>query len=248
MEIQKPQTELPLYPDIESHGSLARLYDALFLEIGSFLDCEDSPLFGRTGARVEHGNRFSQLVIAAQQRSFHFDFWQDGVCLTSFWLPEPAPIAQVLHQLLALNRNPLEVEAEFSWFRLDDKARTFLDGTQAYVDNQWQQLEEWMRNDPAFKQLHPVLVAAHAHPQLGILYPFTSLYSLQFSRCTGYPFDCPCAGIWAFPNAQPDDYQVHAWGVNADIEFKGILEDAINFIAAQLPPDCGPARRGTADD
>ncbi len=248
LEIQKPSSDLPLYPDIERHGSLARLLDFLFVELGSPLHCQESPLFGRCGARVESGNSFSQLSLAAKERLFHFDFWQDGVCLASFFIPSLEEVARVLHQLLALNRNPLELETELSWFRLDDKARAFFDGAKAYTDKQWQQLDECLRDDPHMKQLHPVLLAARAHPQLGILYPFTSLYSVQFSRCTGYPFDCPCPGIWVSRFDEPGVYSVNAWGIDMKIEFQGSLEDAINFIAAQLPPDCGPARRGTGED
>ena len=250
MEIQKPQSQLPLYPDIEVHGSLARLYDALFLEIGSPLRCEGSSFLGRTGARVEGGNRFSQLVIAAKERSFHFDFWQDGVPLASFWLPSPEPIAHILHQLLALKRNPLEVEAEFAWFQLDDKARAFLMSPRAYTEKQWQHLDDHLRQHEHLQQLHRPLVLAHAHPQLGLLYPFNSMYSLHFSRCTGYPFDTPFPRIGMTSdtkNGRPI-YIVRHRRNNSPVEFEGEAEGAVNYVAAQLPPDCGPARQGTADD
>ncbi|BCM92805.1 hypothetical protein IAD21_04688 [Abditibacteriota bacterium] len=181
MEIQKPQSQLPLYPDIEAHGSLDLLFNSLFLEIKSPLHCEDSPLFKHVGGYINYGHRKSQLSIASKKRSFHFDFWQEGVCLASFWCPSPQTVAQILHQLLSLNRNPLEVEAEFPWFELDAKAKSFLDGPHTYTERQWQYLDDYLREHEFLQQLHPVLVLARAHPQLGMLYPFTSMYSLQLS-------------------------------------------------------------------
>ncbi len=249
-EIQKPQAEFPLYPDMEAHGSLARLFNALFLEMGSPLHCKDSLLFKHAGGYVKYGPRKSQLSLAAKERSFHFDFWQDGVCLGSFWVADPAPIAQVLHQLLALNRNPLELEAEFSWFQLDAKAHAFLNGPRAYTERQWQYLDDHLREHDHLQQLHPVLVLARAHPQRGLLYPFTSMCSLQFSLCTGYPFDTPFPAIsmTSLTEIERPIYGVKRRENNAPSEFEGEAEAAINFLANQLPPNCGPARQGTAND
>jgi hypothetical protein len=49
------------------------------------------------------------------------------------------------------------------------------------------------RKDRAENELR-VAGAALAHPRLGLLFPFTSLNRLCFSRCSRYPFtnDCPC--------------------------------------------------------
>lgn len=228
-EIQKPEDKLPLYPDIEEHGSLASLLNSLFSEIGSPLRCEDSPLFKHVGGRVEQDNRFSQLSIAVQQRLFHFDFWQDGVCLVSLWCPDPNEVAQVIHQLVTLNRNPLELEAEFSWFQLDDTARSFLEGPRAYTEKQWQFLDNHLREHEYLQPLHRVLVLARANPQLGLLYPFTSLSTLRFSLCTGYPFDTPFPAIWMASNAETGEpiYAVRSWKNNAPTEFIGEAEGAV---------------------
>ncbi|BCM92804.1 hypothetical protein IAD21_04687 [Abditibacteriota bacterium] len=43
-------------------------------------------------------------------------------------------------------------------------------------------------------------------------------------------------------------YGVKRWDNKAPTEFMGTAEEVVQFIAAQLPPDCGPARKGTAND
>src|SRR5258708_4271848 len=99
-------------------------------------------------------------------------------------------------------------------------------------------------------------------PVLRRLFPFTSLVWLCFSRCTGYPFsgDCPsvCSSRW-IPDlaARPTPEQRAALGSEkpytvADSKGRflgeGNAAEAIELIVRHLPPNCGPAVQGTADD
>lgn len=70
------------------------------------------------------------------------------------------------------------------------------------------------------------------------------------SLCTGYPFDVPVSGVWIMSKTKIERpiYGVKRWDNKAPTEFMGTAEEVVQFIAAQLPPDCGPARKGTAND
>ncbi len=250
MEIQKPGSPLPLYPDVEQAGGLAPLLDFFFAELGSPLRCQDVRRKHIDFARVRVEGGSSRICADPEKRLFRFnDLWLDGVSLGSQSRPTPEEVALALHQLIVLRQNPLELQEQFSWLRLDDRARAFFGGAKAYTDFQWHSLEGLGDSRyESLKQLYPALLAACDHPQLGVLYPFTSICTLHFSRCTGYPFDIPCSGIC--PTEEDGVYAVHhrQQARYKGVEFQGSLEDAIAFIAAQLPPDCGPARQGTGED
>jgi hypothetical protein len=247
----KEETLRTLYPDIEESGSLAQLLDTHFAQIGSPLRCQDvqrKHIHQFASVRVEGGS--SRISADLTKRLFRLDdLWLDGVSLGSQSRSTSEEVALALHQLIVLRQNPLEFQEQFSWLQLDDHGRAFFGGAKAYTDFQWQQLEERLGDSPypSMKQLYPALLAARAHPQLGALYPFTSIATLHFSRCTGYPFDIPCSGVC--PSEEDEIYVVHhrQKARYKGIEFRGALEDAIAFIAAQLPPDCGPARQGTGE-
>ncbi len=190
----------------------------------------------------------NEVAASLQVAEKVFQNHKDGVILGYFAVPSAKEAALVFHQFFVLNQSILEAEPQLSKFQLNEHTPAFLEGPKSYTERQWQKLDDWFNSDPHFKILYPVLTAARAHPQLGQLYPFQSLFSFYLSRCTGYPFDTVCSGIQ--PTAENGFYQEN--GIYAvtnkykqtGIEFEGTIEDAIAFIAAQLPLDCGPARQG----
>ncbi len=195
--------------------------------------------------RVEFNGCHSSFRVSSENPQVEFDFWKDGVVLGHFAVVSAKDAAQVFHQLFVLEQSILELEPQLSKFQLDEHAPAFLEGPKSYTDRQWQFLLS-QNEHPPFDELHPVLAAARAHPQLGVLYPFTTMWTLYFSLCTGYPFDLRCSGIYL--TQDEGVYEVHPRTHRKVIEFRGSLEDALNFIAAQLPPGCGPARQGTGED
>lgn len=241
-----------LYPDIGASGSLAQLLNTRFARIGSPLRCQDvkrKHSLQFASVRVEGGS--SRISADPTKRLFRLDdLWLDGVSLGSQSRPTPEEVALALHGLIVLRQNPLEFPEQFSWLLLDDYGRAFFGGVKAYTDKQWHDLDEdlFQSEWTSMKDLHPVLVAARAHPKLGVLYPFTTIATLHFSLCTGYPFEIECSGIAA--TLEDGVYMVHHREAARykGIEFQGSAEDAIAFIAAQLPLDCGPARQGTAKE
>lgn len=82
--------------------------------------------------------------------------------------------------------------------------------------------------------------AAYAQPQLRALFPFHSHRSLNFSRCTGFPYTNDV------PVVTPVDgkYRVTWWKTRsphgpADIGETDNPRDAVALVVAHLPPECG---------
>ncbi|WP_328546331.1 DUF6193 family natural product biosynthesis protein [Streptomyces platensis] len=92
--------------------------------------------------------------------------------------------------------------------------------------------------------------AAYAHPLLRALFPLISHGSLHFSRCTAFPWtnDVPAVyprsggGFRVVRMNEPVGSSRQTVG-DADS-----AEEAVALVVAHLPPGCGPAVDGTADD
>ncbi|GAA0411538.1 hypothetical protein GCM10009530_75070 [Microbispora corallina] len=98
-----------------------------------------------------------------------------------------------------------------------------------------------LQASPQLLKLRPLIDAAITEPHLSQLFPYTSMITLRFSRCTGYPYtrDLP----WARP-IDEGRYQV----IGPDRKELGVADGpgSAALIADALPSDCGPAVAGTA--
>lgn len=88
------------------------------------------------------------------------------------------------------------------------------------------------------RSLAPVVAAAASDPDLGALFPFTSLNRLCFSRCSTYPytFDCPCIAV------HRGGYAVlSAWAVGDEpapvLAETDDAAEAVSIAVAHLPDD-----------
>ncbi|AJT63298.3 hypothetical protein T261_1612 [Streptomyces lydicus] len=97
---------------------------------------------------------------------------------------------------------------------------------------------------------HAMVEAAYANPHLRALFPNISHGSLHFSRCIKFPWtdDVPAlfprhgGGFRVKRMNEPGGSDRHLVG---DTETP---EEAVDLIVAHLPPGCGPAIDGTAED
>src|SRR5262249_37534363 len=98
--------------------------------------------------------------------------------------------------------------------------------------------------------LTPLVEKAMAVPALRRLFPFTSLYSLCFSRCTGYPFsgDCPSAAPAGDIRRGAADPRFRVTDAKGGLLGEGTAAEAVEWLVQHLPPNCGPAVQGTADE
>lgn len=228
------------YPDIQASGSLrSSLQDAL-VSVGSGLAATASEQwFPLAYARVELAARFVQVYVAAKERLFLSEFWAHGVAFASGQSPDLPETAAAIHAWVSSDRLlTSDMAQRYSWFVPRPEATSYETGTE--VDAAWARL---LADTSRSEDTRRAIEAASREPRLRQLFPYTSMFTLCFSRCTGYPFtrDIPCItplGRGRYSVAEIDGSDI----VGGDIDA------CVAAVLRHLPPDCGPARRGVASD
>lgn len=227
------------YPDLIAAGSLEAAFSNAFAALGSTLIAlgfDDDVTFV-TYCRVERANRFSQIYIAANERLFLCDFWRDGVCFAHASTPDIAEAARAIDSWVAAQCT-LDILAGHPRVSLSKSAMAFDKGNE--TEERWTSYELSIAED--FPELAEFVDIASKIPKLRQLFPYTSLNRFCFSRCTGYPF------TYDMPFVQPQldgSYNVH--GCDGAVVGAGDASTAVHLVIANLPPNCGPAMRGTSE-
>ena len=190
-----------------------------------------------TYARVERGNRFSQVYVAAEERLFLFDIWRDGVMYGNGRTSNIDEMTTAMNDWIANSKTVGEI-GQLPCISLVETAHIYDIGGE--VDHRW---DSYLSNaDPYLRELMPFIVLAAQQPSLRQLFPYTSHSTFCFSRCTGYPFSYDC------PHVTPADGQFTVGQQAGKILGNGDPEFAVSLVLDNLPVQCGPAIRGTADD
>jgi hypothetical protein len=229
----------PMYPEIQASGSLAAALQDALRSLGSTLytDSQVSAL-PVSYARVEAGPRFVQLYIAAEERVFLTEFWAHGVALASGSCPDLIETASAIDCWVSSECMMTKaIHEKYPWVAPKAKAAAFESGNE--VEWKWQNM---LSNTSHSEDLRLAVLRASENPKLRKLFPYTSLFTLCFSRCTGYPFtrDIPCV-----TPIGPGQFSVTH--MNEETIGTGDIDTCIDLVVARLPPDCGAARRGTAE-
>jgi hypothetical protein len=227
------------YPDLVAAGGLAQALQAALREIGSPLTVSELDKGVRfvAYARVESGSRFSQVYIAAQERLFLFDFWARGVVLANGQTPHLVDMAQAINKWVGSDCRTTDLAAAFPFVTVKEEAAAYERGEE--VEERWRLYIASI----GYPELEAFVAAASQRPQLRQLFPYTSLNNFCFSRCTGYPFtsDTPCVR-----SVKRGQYEVVTR--TGTVLGCGNAEEAADLVVANLPPGCGPAVPGTAED
>jgi hypothetical protein len=233
------KTTNDLYPDLIALGGLENTLQSALREIGSALTVLelDKDLSLAICACVESGSRYSQVRIAAEERLFFLDFWARGVMLAQGRTPRMDEVAQAIDKWVASSCGTADLAAAFRFVVVEPKAAAYERGEE--VEDRWR----FYISEIAFPELVPFVEAASRRPQLRYLFPYTSMNTFCFSRCTGYPFTLDTPFVRP---VKENWYEVlSASGV---VLGRGDAEAAAELVVANLPPGCGPAVPGTADD
>jgi hypothetical protein len=262
-EIAK-QISTDLYPDVASAGSLAAAFRQALGELPSVLEVDaDEPLLPFPYARVARGPRFSQVYVAANERLFLVDFWSEGVAYGKAACSSLTQATDAIHRWIAEGATLAAMEARVNNFEPTTMGRAHEAGRA--VEHQWDSLlKRWKEDDrrtgTSAQSPTALIEAARMRPELRQLFPFTSLAALCFSRTTGYPFtdDCPHAvpiGHGRFRAHSPRHriVQRRSGGIDYreaiyDVIGEGTVEEVVKMLVDNLPPNCGPAVGGTAED
>jgi hypothetical protein len=233
-----------LYPDLTAAGGLTSALQSTLIAVGSPLTVSalDPAVNFVVYARVESGPRFSQIYIAVKERLFLFDFWSRGVMLAQGQTPDLGDTARAISRWVGSGCTTAELASSFAFVAAEPAAASFERGEE--VEHRWR---DYLANldipgDP-FPELDAFVQAASRRRELRQLFPFTSLNSFCFSRCTGYPFTQDTPHVTPLPNGQ---YEVV--GPDGQALGRGDAEEAARLVVENLPANCGPAIPGTADD
>jgi hypothetical protein len=229
------------YPDLAAAGGLSNALQTALAEIGSALEVTNlGPGFNSAVyARVGSGTRSSQVFIRAEERLFLFDFWSRGVMLAGGLTPDLADVAKAIDRWVGSSCTTAELAADFAFVEVEPRAASYERGEE--VEYRWRDYLANMCH--GFPELVAFAQAAARRRELRQLFPFTSLNTFCFSRCTGYPFTRDTPYVWARRDGQ---YEVLS--PDGQVLGRGDAEAAIRLVVEYLPPDCGPAVPGTADD
>lgn len=254
-----------IYPELETAGGLANAINLEFEKINSPLKVAvdvDYEIIPTSYARVENDNKFSQDYIAANEKLYLPSFWREGVCLAHGGTASIADLAQVIHYWLTHNVSTKELSRQFDFVEPSEKAAAFDEGNE--VEYTWNRL----LSDDDSKGLNDFVELARKDEIINKLFPFTSLYTLCFSKCTGYPYDttdmpnvtAKQIAHFAIPK-NTAEYEKISQGTNAPntklyvvtknkTEFigEGDAVESLKLVRQSLPKDIKPARKGTAED
>ena len=181
-----PDDTTRLYPDLVAAGGLCNALQAALTAAGSGLRVSglDPAVNFVVYARVESGPRFSQVYIAAQERLFLFDFWSRGVMLAQGGTPDLAGVAGAIDRWITSGCTTSELASVFDFVAVEPRAASYESGDE--VEHRWR---DYLANmGDRFPELTSFVRAASCRRELRQLFPFTSLNTFCFSRCTGYPF------------------------------------------------------------
>jgi hypothetical protein len=177
---------------------------------------------------VSRGNRSAQVMAAAKKRAFGVDLWAEGVQYLKGWTNELGDVASVFDAWLS-DESPSgeEMEQRFEFLTLEQFARIYERGEA--IEHMWRRLIKHGAMEP---RLHPLILAAAEEPRLRQLWPFTSMWTLCFSRWVG-------GHSGDLPSADPCD---NGFRVYAPSEFgrgrvlgEGDPADAVELLVSALP-------------
>ncbi|MCB9233232.1 MAG: hypothetical protein H6581_16365 [Bacteroidia bacterium] len=231
-----------MYLEIEKNGSINNALNIEFEKIKSPLRVNEENLadkFPLTYARLEYGNKFSQVYLAAKEKLFLPDFWRDGVCLANGKTSEIGELVRAIDFWLLKDVATSELSLKFPFVRPSERAQAFDENMEIeYAWRLYSQNEE-------FKELREFVALAKEDEIIGKLFPYTSLTRLCLSRCTGYPYTYDLPSVIPIPN-EKGKFEVRLAGES--VIGRGNAREALDFLKENLPENIGRAVKGTADD
>ncbi|MCP9764194.1 hypothetical protein EGI31_14675 [Lacihabitans soyangensis] len=250
-----------MYPELEKVGGLQNAIDFEFVKFNSNLrvlresNLDEFPL---NFSLIKNGKKFSQVYIGAEEKLYLPDFWKDGVCLANGHTKNISELIQVIDYWLCNEVTTRELADKFSFVSPNEKAFAFDDNKE--VEYTWNLILQ----DKFNTELIEFVKIAIKDEVLSKLFPFTSLYTLCFSRCTGYPYDTE-----DLPNVTPKQFEnfvpikekksIEEQDRNKfetlfvvtknrnEYLGEGNAEEALKIVKANLLDNVQPARKGTAD-
>jgi hypothetical protein len=236
-----------LYPDLVQSGGLSPALQHIFEQLSASLAVTTGDWVGFGWAFVRKGSRKSQVCAALHKRFFSVEFHNRGFSYGKGWTSDLKEVARAIEIFLIQEGSTARMQSEFRWFG-DQGGELILNSpADALVTRCWQSLERHLASEEEpgiIRQLAPLVSEAAKRPQLRQLKPFTSMHRLCFSRTTAFPWVQVDCIAWPIGNGRfliksLDDTRILG---------EGDAAQAADILVANLPPNCGPAIHGTAEE
>jgi hypothetical protein len=234
-----------MYTELDAAGGLGNALNAEFIKLNSclkilFNNSLDKMPFPHSV--VKRGKKLSQIYLAATEKLYLPDFWKEGVCLAQGQTNKLPDLARALDFWLCQDVTTQELATAFTFINPNDSAVAFDENSE--VDFTWRRIQA----DESRADLKAFVDLAIRDEVLSELFPFTSLFTLCFSRCTGYPY------TYDTPTVTPVGRSL-LWGYEYEVRLpshkvagRGSAAEALALVKAHLPPGIKPAVKGTAED
>ncbi|MGW7365884.1 DUF6193 family natural product biosynthesis protein [Streptomyces sp. NPDC054841] len=164
-----------------------------------------------------------------------------GVALIEGWTTDPYDVVRagvVWGQGASLR----EMRQLLPFLRSSELAEAHERGPADAVAVQWRQMLEDVATRWTYPGYRPLLEAAHSIPQLRQLYPFSSMWRLGFSACTGFP---AAVKIVVVPLKDGRYCVQTTLSEQSTIGEVDTVEEALALAVSHLPAGLGPAVAGT---
>ncbi|RZK33972.1 MAG: hypothetical protein EOO61_14360 [Hymenobacter sp.] len=234
-----------MYPELDAAGGLGNALNAEFIKLDSCLKILSNSSLDKIPfphSVVKKGKKFSQIYLAANEKLYLPDFWREGVCLAQGRTNKLTDLAKVLDFWLCQDVTTAELSAAFSFVNPHHKAVAFDEDDEIAYTWACIQADESRTDLKAFVDL------AIRDVVLNKLFPFTSLFTLCFSRCTGYPYTCDTPTVTPTGKRIFGRYQYEVKLPGNKLAGSGSAAEALAIVKANLPPGIKPAIKGTAED
>lgn len=248
---ERARSVFPLFPELRGRTWLEFLREELSDEPSlSFNTGKSGPITVSVDVRSKRGH--ITVHLSKDRMEADGNLWDRGVSAGKLSSPSLAGTTAFLRAALARDTPVATIQAEMPFFRAFEAGLVQDKGRDVYLDYEWRELfrvlDEYSKYFQ-FAQLYKLAQIASEAPKLRQLRPYTSVGRFCFSRCLGFPFsyDCPSA-LWM------GEEQFQVYGASAMNEWSknpvgiGNATEAAQMLANALPPGCGPAVLGTADD
>ncbi|MBF4518890.1 hypothetical protein IRZ71_21245 [Flavobacterium sp. ANB] len=238
--------------EIKETGGISVALNREFARINSslkVLGSENGEHINLTSAIVENENKFSQIGIT-DKKDYGLDFWRDGVYLAVGRAKDIQELAKVLDFWLCQDVTTKSLCENFTFVRSEEGAAEFDEGRE--IEYIW---TCFLEKDDNYSGLSEFIILAAKDPILSNLFPFTSMDTLCFSKCTGYPFD-----IAGMPNIIRKEFdQGNRLDVNPNNKIQYVVRndtrdylgegnaiEALKIIKDNMPKNIQRARKGVA--
>jgi hypothetical protein len=233
-----------MYPELDAAGGLGNALNVEFIKLGSCLKILFNSSLDKMPLCVEKGKKFSQIYLAANEKLYLPDFWKEGVCLAHGATDNLVDLAKCLNFWLCKDVTTEKLSATFSFINPTNKAAAFDENRE--IDFTWRRIQT--DDSKVGTDLKAFVDLAINDVILSRLFPFTSLYTLCFSRCTGYPYTHDTPTVTPIGRRVLGGYQYEVKLPGNTIAGRGSAAEALAIVKANLPPGIQPAVKGTAEN